>query len=191
MSTSRAARLKPMRSLRCRNEIDACPLPTMMRAASSYRSSFSNSTPPGPVFSSSAVIALVEHRLALLAQEAGQPGALLLRDVRAVQPDAAGRGRREKQHVASAEKLLGAVGVENRSRVGLRRQPERDTGRQVGLDEARHDVHGRPLRGKDQMDADRASHLRQPGDRFLDLVARHHHQIRELVDDHDDERQRA
>src|SRR5215831_12591512 len=33
-------------------------------------------------------------------------------------------------------------------------------------------------------------HLRQPRDRFLDLVARHHHQVRELVDDDDDKRQR-
>ena len=35
MSTSRAARLKPIRSRRCRYEIDAWPLDTTMRAASS------------------------------------------------------------------------------------------------------------------------------------------------------------
>ena len=40
------------------------------------------------------------------------------------------------------------------------------------------------------MDADGARHLRQPGDRFLDFVARHHHQVGELVDDDDDEGQR-
>ena len=35
MSTSRAARLNPMRSRRCRYDTDACPLETTMRAASS------------------------------------------------------------------------------------------------------------------------------------------------------------
>ena len=40
------------------------------------------------------------------------------------------------------------------------------------------------------MDADGARHLRQAADRFLDLVAGDHHQVRELVDHDDDERQR-
>ena len=40
------------------------------------------------------------------------------------------------------------------------------------------------------MDADRACHLRQPRDRLLDLLARGHHQVGELVDDHDDIGQR-
>ena len=47
-----------------------------------------------------------------------------------------------------------------------------------------------PLRREDQVDADGARHLRQPADRFLDLVARHHHQVGQLVDDDDDEGQR-
>jgi hypothetical protein len=40
------------------------------------------------------------------------------------------------------------------------------------------------------VDADRARHLRESTDRFLDLVARDHHQVRELVDHDDDEGKR-
>ena len=161
-----------------------------MRAASSYSSSFSNSRAAGTRLLVFGGDRLVEDRLALLAQEAGQAGALLLGDVRTVEPDASRRGRRQKQHVALAEQLLGAVGVENRARVDLRRHAERDARRQVGLDQSGDDVHRRALRRQDQMDADGARHLRQPADRFLDLVARDHHQVRELVDHDDDERQR-
>ena len=191
MSTSRAARLNPIRILRWRYEIDAWPVLTTIRAASSYSSSFSYSMPPGPRLLVVRRNRVVEHRLALLAQEAGQPRALLFRDVRTVQAQAARRGRRQEQHVALAEELLGAVGVENRPRVGLRRHAERNARRQVRLDQARDDVDRRPLRREDQVDADRARHLRQAADRLLDLVARHHHQVGQLVDDDDDERQRA
>ncbi len=133
---------------------------------------------------------LVVDRLALLAQEARQPRALLLGDVRAVQPDEARRGGRQKQHVALAEQLFGAVAVENRPRVDLRRHAERDARRQVGLDQAGDDVDRRPLRRQNQVDADGARHLREPRDRLFDLVARHHHQVGELVDHDDDEGQR-
>ena len=133
---------------------------------------------------------LVVGRLALLAQEAGQPRALLLGDVRAVQTDEARRRGRQEQHVAAAEQLLGAVAVENRPRVDLRRHAERDARRQVGLDEPGDDVDRRPLRRENQVDADGARHLREPRDRLLDLVAGDHHQVGQLVDDDDDEGQR-
>src|SRR3954453_20045737 len=55
MSTSRAARLKPIRSRRWRYEIEAWPLWTMMRDASSYRSSLSISI-PSTVFSSVVIV---------------------------------------------------------------------------------------------------------------------------------------
>ena len=43
-----------------------------------------------------------------------------------------------------------------------------------------------PLGGEDQVDPDRARHLREPRDRLLDLVRGDHHQVGELVDhDHD------
>ena len=53
------------------------------------------------------------------------------------------------------------------------------------------DVDRRPLGGENQVDADRPRHLRQPRDRLFDLVAGNHHQVGELVDQHDDRRQRA
>ena len=73
----------------------------------------------------------------------------------------------------------------------LRRHAERNARRQVGLDDAGDHVHRRPLRRQNQMDADRARHLRQARDGLLDFVARHHHQVRQLVDDDDDAGQRA
>ena len=88
------------------------------------------------------------------------------------------------------EQLLGAVAVENGARIDLRRHAERDARREVGLDEAGDDVHRRPLRGEQQVDADGAGHLRQACDGLLDLVARHHHQVGEFVDDDDDVGQR-
>ena len=100
--------------------------------------------------------------------------------------DAGGR----KQHVALAEQLLGAVAVENRARIDLRRHAEGDAGREVGLDQPGDDVHRRPLRREDQVDADGARHLRQARDRFFDFVAGDHHQVGQLVHDHDDERER-
>src|SRR2546430_2077592 len=60
------------------------------------------------------------------------------------------------QHVAAAQQLLGATGVENDAAVDLRADCERDTRRDVGLDEACDDVGRRSLCGDDQVDADRA-----------------------------------
>ena len=69
------------------------------------------------------------------------------------------------------------------------RHGERDAGRDVGLDDAGDDVHARPLRGDDEVDADGAGLLGDAGDRLLDVAGRHHHQVVELVDDDDDVRQ--
>jgi len=45
------------------------------------------------------------------------------------------------------------------------------------------------LRRDHEMDPDGPRHLRQPADRLLDITGRHHHQVGQLVDDDDDERQ--
>ena len=99
--------------------------------------------------------------------------------------DARGAGR-EEEHVAVAEELLGALRVEDRARVDLRRHLIADARREVRLDHAGDDVDRRPLRGDDEMDADRARLLRQARHRILDVLRRHHHQVGELVDDDDD-----
>ena len=66
---------------------------------------------------------------------------------------------------------------------------KREAGRDVGLDQAGDDVDARPLRREDQVDARRARLLREPRDQLLDLLADDHHQVGELVDHDDDERQ--
>ena len=92
----------------------------------------------------------------------------------------------EKEHVAAAEKSLGAVGVEDGPRVNFGGQAEADSGWHVGLDEAGDDVDRGALRGQDEMNADGASHLRKAGDGLLDVGAVEHHQVGQLVDDDDD-----
>ena len=55
----------------------------------------------------------------------------------------------------------------------------------VRLDETGDDVHRRPLRGEHQVDAGRARELRDAHDRVLDVTRGDHHQVGELVDDHE------
>ncbi len=62
----------------------------------------------------------LEARRALLAQEAGQVGDLVLGDERAVQALHLRGARRQEQHVAGAEQLVGSVLVEHGARVDLR-----------------------------------------------------------------------
>jgi hypothetical protein len=88
----------------------------------------------------------------------------------------AGAGR-QVEHVALPEQRLGAHLVEDGARVDLARHLEGDTRRDVGLDEARDDVHRRALGGEDEVDAGRARLLREAGDEFLDLLPDHHHQV--------------
>ena len=95
-----------------------------------------------------------------------------------------------EQHVALAEQLLGALLAEDGAAVELADDLEADAGREVRLDRAGDDVHRRPLRRHDDVDARRARHLREALHRRLDLLAGDHHQIGHLVDHHDDEGQR-
>ncbi len=72
----------------------------------------------------------------------------------------------------------------------LRGHLERDARRDVRLDQAGDDVDRRPLRREDHVHAGGARLLREARDQLLDLLADAHHQVGELVDDDDDERQR-
>ena len=76
-------------------------------------------------------------------------------------------------------------------RVDLGGDLERDAGREVRLDRAGDDVHGRALRRHDQVNAGGAGHLGEALDRALDVLAGHHHQVGHLVDDHHDVGQRV
>ena len=99
------------------------------------------------------------------------------------------RGRAEQEHVALADQPLGALLVEDHAAVGGRRHREREAGRHVGLDHAGDDVDRRALRGDHEVDADGAGHLRDAADRVLDVAGGDHHQVGELVDHDEDERQ--
>ena len=63
-----------------------------------------------------------------------------VRNAHALQTDRARHIERQVEHVASAEEVLGARGVEDGEAVGLARHPERDAASEVGLDKAADDV---------------------------------------------------
>ena len=67
---------------------------------------------------------------------------------------------------------------------------KRHARRHIGLDEAGDDVDRGALRRQDQVDADSARHLRQPGDGFFDVGLVEHHQVGQFVDDDHDVGQR-
>ena len=98
--------------------------------------------------------------------------------VGAVHPHGDAVARREVEHVALPQQALGALLVEDGARIDLGGDLEGDARRHVGLDEAGDHVHRRALRREDQMDPARARILREPRDQLLDLLARHHHQVR-------------
>ena len=90
---------------------------------------------------------------------------------------------RQEERVALADQLLGARLVEHDPGVGDARGRERHPRRDVGLDQAGHDVDARPLGGEHQVDAGGARELGDPDDRLLDVTRGDHHQVGELVDD--------
>ncbi|OQB99364.1 MAG: hypothetical protein BWX79_03157 [Alphaproteobacteria bacterium ADurb.Bin100] len=90
------------------------------------------------------------------------------------------------QHVTHAQQRLGTHLVQDGAAVDLAADLEGDARRDVGLDQAGDHVHAGPLRGQDQMDAGGTRLLRQACDQFLDLLAHHHHQVGQFVNDDDD-----
>ena len=146
--------------------------------------------PAGPPFSSSAVIEssntglpCLRRKLASLALSCSEmygPCSRMHRD------EAGGRNSMSPRPRSCSAPLASRIVRE--SVFDDRRNEMRD-GR-FALIEPRDDVDGGPLRSKDQMDADGTRHLGEPADRLFDLVARHHHEIGELVDHDDDEGQR-
>ena len=126
---------------------------------------------------------LVELLLALAPALLDDQRDLLLAHVGALDALEARRAERLEEHVALAEQALGAGRVEDDAAVGLARDREGDPGGDVRLDHPGDHVHGRPLRGEHEVDADGAGLLREADDRVLDLLRRDHHQVGELVDD--------
>ena len=69
------------------------------------------------------------------------------------------------------------------------RHREREARRDVRLDHTGDHVDRRTLRRDHEVDADGAGHLRDATDRVLDVAGRHHHEVGQLVDHDEDERQ--
>ena len=91
-----------------------------------------------------------------------------------------------EEHVAVAEKRLGAGLVQDGAGVDLGRHLQGDAAGEVGLDEAGDDVHRGPLGRQDEVQTRGARFLRQPRHRSFHILGCCHHEVGELVDDDDD-----
>ncbi len=109
-------------------------------------------------------------------------------DIGSLRADELRRAGRKEEQIAIAEEAFGADVVEDDLRVDAACHLEGNAGRDVRFDDAGDHFAGGPLGGQDQVDADGAGHLGDPGDRRFDIGAGDHHQIGELIDDRDDER---
>ena len=101
-----------------------------------------------------------------------------------------GASRGEEEGVAFAQQLLAAAAVQNGAGIDLGVHAIAEPAGQVRLDDAGDDVHRRTLRREDEVDAHGAGLLRDAGDALFHLAARHHHEIRQFVNDHHHEGQR-
>jgi len=125
----------------------------------------------------------------LVAEVGGDPAHALLVDPRALDALGATRGGGQHEHVALTDELLGPGLIEDDARVGEAGHREREPARNVGLDDPGDHVDRRSLGGDDEVDPDRPCHLRDAADRLFDVARRDHHEVGELVDDDEDERE--
>src|SRR5215471_2576706 len=65
------------------------------------------------------------------------------------------------KHVTAAQQSFGSVGVEDSPRIYFCRHPERDSGREIGLNKSGDYIDRRPLGCKHEMDSYGAGHLCQ------------------------------
>ncbi|CWP54570.1 Uncharacterised protein [Neisseria meningitidis] len=100
-----------------------------------------------------------------------------------------GSTRRQEQHIALTEQVFRAHLVENRAAVDFAGHLERDTRRDVRLNQTRDDIDTGALCGKDKMDACRAGFLGEAGNQFFDFLACRHHQVGKLINHDHDKRQ--
>ena len=94
------------------------------------------------------------------------------------------------QHIAHAQELLCPHFAEDGAAVDFRGHLERNPGGEVGLDGTGDHIHRGALCGHDQVNTRGPRHLRKTLNTGLDLLARYHHQISHLIDDHHDIGQR-
>ena len=125
-------------------------------------------------------------RLALFGDKLDDAVDFLVCYERALGADQFCRAGRQVEHVALSEQFVGAHRVQNRARIHFGGNLKGDAGGDVRLDDAGDDVHARPLRVDDAMDAGRAGHLRDAGDGHFHVGGGHQHEVGEFVNDDDD-----
>src|SRR5262249_53169558 len=91
-----------------------------------------------------------------------------------------------EQRVALPDELFRARLVEDDAAVGQAGGGERQPGGDVRLDQAGHDVDAGPLGGEHEVDAGGAGELGDAHDGVLDVARRDHHQVGQLVHDHEE-----
>ena len=91
-----------------------------------------------------------------------------------------------EEHVAVSEQSLGAGLIEDDTRIDARGNLEGHAAVNVRLDETGHNVRRGTLRGYDKVDTRSTGELRDADDGRLDVLAGDHHEVRELIDDHDE-----
>ena len=116
------------------------------------------------------------------------PADLVVAEIRALAAVETARAGPEEEQVAVAQQLVGPHLVEHDAAVGAAGHLEGDPRGQVRLDQPGDDVHGRLLRGQDEVDAHRPALLGQANDVPFDLFGGGHHQVGHLVGHDDDVR---
>ncbi len=114
---------------------------------------------------------------------------LIVSHERAVNAIRNSRAAEHEQHIAAPEERLCAHLIQDRAAVDFARDLKRDARGHVSLNQPGDHVHRWPLRGQDQMDARSARLLCKARNQLFNFLASRHHQVRKLINHHDDERQ--
>ena len=93
---------------------------------------------------------------------------------------------RQEEHIAIAQQGFGADLIENDLAVDAAGDLEGDARGEIGFDKPGDHFARWPLRGQDEVDAYCSGHLGDARDGCFDVVAGHHHQVGQLIDDADD-----
>ena len=98
-----------------------------------------------------------------------------VRDQGSLSPDQSSGSRWQVEHVALAQQFVGTHLIQNGAGVDLGCHLEGNTRGDVGLDDARDNVHRRTLGRDDAMNARGPCHLRDASDGHLDIGRSHQH----------------
>ena len=129
---------------------------------------------------------VVDHGIVVLLDEGNGALHLGLADEGTLTAHGLVDANRGVEHITAADELVGTHRINDGTGVYCRCHGKGDTGRNVGLDQTRDDVHRGTLGTDDQMDARGSRLLGQTADGGLHVGGGCHHQVGQLVDDDDD-----